>query len=367
MQRNWFKCLLAIGLALSFHVVQGQPLAGWGYVGWWLPQSWRTAPLEQFDRLLFFELKVGLDGRIQERHGWPEDWSALREQALNSRTPLDLTLTLFNPDEFNALFSSIEATRRLLDQSIALVAPFPMTGLQIDFEIYTPASPQSVENFRTFLRQLTTRLHAMSPPRNISVFLPVGGDTPLYDAPTLGVVNHIVMQGYDAHWPGSKNAGPVAPLRGDDAWSWERVWAYGQTLGVPGNKLLISFPLFGYEWPVKGRKIRSPSAGKGLPTTFAPIAGIPSGEVQSSVRERVLQYGASQDAASGSAYYQFRRGDGQYMEGWFEDWWTLDQKIDFLGKNKLGGLAFFLIGYDDDQLVNFFFQKRGPRVSSMVE
>jgi len=139
MQRNWFKCLLAIGLALSFHVVQGQPLAGWGYVGWWLPQSWRTAPLEQFDRLLFFELKVGLDGRIQERHGWPEDWSALREQALNSRTPLDLTLTLFNPDEFNALFSSIEATRRLLDQSIALVAPFPMTGLQIDFEIYTPA------------------------------------------------------------------------------------------------------------------------------------------------------------------------------------------------------------------------------------
>jgi hypothetical protein len=46
------------------------------------------------------------------------------------------------------------------------------------------------------------------------------------------------------------------------------------------------------------------------------------------------------------------------MEGWFEDWWALDRKIDFLIDKKLGGIAFFLIGYDGGQLVDFFMHQR---------
>jgi spore germination protein YaaH len=78
-----------------------------------------------------------------------------------------------------------------------------------------------------------------------------------------------------------------------------------------------------------------------------------------SVEEQVLRYGASYDVESGSAYYQYRNNRGQFIQGWFDDWWTLMRKTDFLVKEQLGGIAFFMLGYDEGQLVNQFFYRRG--------
>ena len=76
------------------------------------------------------------------------------------------------------------------------------------------------------------------------------------------------------------------------------------------------------------------------------------------MQERVRQYGAVHDAASGSAYYQFRKPGGQFVEGWFEDWWTLDLKHYYLMQERLGGIAFFVLGYDNGQLIEHFLQRR---------
>jgi GH18 family chitinase len=47
------------------------------------------------------------------------------------------------------------------------------------------------------------------------------------------------------------------------------------------------------------------------------------------------------------------------MQGWFDDWWTLIRKTDYLVQEQLGGIAFFMLGYDEGQLVNQFFFRRG--------
>ncbi len=361
--------LRKLRLAMLCALVLSQPyaMAGFpkalGYLGWWQPQSWRSAPLEQFDRLLFFDLKVDSDGNITERHGWPEEWADLRNATQESRTPLDLTLTLFDPNDFNRLFASFDNTQRLINEAASLVEQPGVAGLQLDFEIYGVVRPQVIENFRTFLRLLSVRLQRMTPPRNLSVFFPVGAETALYDSNSLALVDQVVLQGYDVHWRDSKTAGPVAPLGGDDAWTWEKMTAHGESLGVSTDKLFLGFPLFGYEWPVNGRALRSATQAKGSATSFAPIAAESIGEMKFSVQERVRQYGAAHDPISGSSHYQFRRIDGQYVEGWFEDWWALGRKIDFLTDKHLGGIAFFLLGYDAGQLVDFFMQRRGGNAS----
>jgi spore germination protein YaaH len=329
-----------------------------GYVAWWMPQSWRTEPLAQFERLLFFDLQVSTEGSITDRHGWPEEWSELRNAAHRSGTPLDLTLTLFDTAVFSSLFASFDNTQRLINEAATLADQPGVAGLQLDFEIYGQTSPQAIENFRTFLRLLSGRLLSMNPPRKLSVFFPVGAEPSLYDSESLRLFDQVVLQGYDVHWPGSNAAGPVAPLRGDDAWNWEKMVAHGRSLGIPAEKLFLGFPLFGYEWPVNEPTLRSTTKAKGTATSFAPIAADSSGELKFNVLERVLEYGTSHDRVSGSSYYHFKRNDGQYIEGWFEDWWTLDQKIDFLIGNRLGGLAFFVIGYDGGHLVDFFMRRR---------
>lgn len=358
--RRLSSCLFLALLLLQNSAIAEAPRA-WAYIGWWQPESWRTAALGQLDRLLFFELRVAPTGEIAERNGWPEKWADLRLAARQNNTPLDLTLTLFEPATFNTLFSSTDAIRRLLDETSSLANDEGVNGLQLDFEIYSHARPDAIDRYREFVRDLSKRLRLQSTPKNLSVFLPVGGESRLYDAATLAQVDQVVLQGYDSHWAESKTAGPVAPLTGHDVVTWEKAVALGASLGVPRTRMLLSFPLYGYEWKVKGRTLRSATAGKGSTTSFAPIAVDRPHDIEFNVQDQVRRYGASHDPASGSSYYQFRRKDGQYMEGWFEDWWALGRKVDYLLNEKLGGIAFFLLGYDDGQLVDYFFRRRGPR------
>lgn len=331
----------------------------WGYLGWWLPQSWRQLPLAQLDRVLFFELKMAADGAIVERQGWPEQWGELQAALRQSATPLDLTLTLMDVPRFNALFGSDSARQRLLDQASQLASHDSVAGLHLDVEIYTAVSAATLPVYRRFVRDLAQRLHAMQPVRQLSVFLPVGGEIALYDAATLAVLDHVVLQGYDAHWQGSSQAGPLAPLRGQDAVTWEKAFTQARALGLPASRLLFSFPLYGYEWPVKTRKPRSATSGRGAITSFAPIRVDMPVDIVSSVQQRVAQYGFTHEPLSASSYYQFTNPAGQLIEGWFEDGGSLRRKTEFVIERQAAGLAFFLLGYDDNQLLEGFLRQRG--------
>lgn len=357
--RPWL-CAVAAALVLLHDTALAAPQKAWAYAGWWMPDSWRTAPLAQLDRLLFFELKVNAAGEIAERNGWPEKWGDLRAAVKRHSVPLDLTLTLFDPKAFEQLFSSAAATRRLLDAATALAASDGVAGLQLDFEIYTVVRPATLENYQVFVRELSRLLQRQSPARNLSVFFPIGGETLLYDAATLTKLHHVVLQGYDAHWASGKMAGPVAPLDGSEAVTWKKAVATGVALGIPKNRLLLSFPLYGYEWRVKTGKPRSEVAGHGKTTSFTPLPAGLVADIQASVQERVHRFGAFHDPASASSYYQFKNSDGHLIEGWFEDWWSLSRKSDYLEREGLGGIAFFILGYDNDQLINYYLRRNAP-------
>jgi spore germination protein YaaH len=328
---------------------------------WWLPDSWRSTPLAEFDRLLFFELKADAQGMIGERHGWPEQWDELRQAAAKAATPLDLALTLLDAGTFDSLFGNAAAQQTLLAHTLALAAGPGVHGIQLDVEVYSEIRPATLKNYRAFTTRLAAGLHQLTPPRSLSVFFSMGADVPLYDAITLAQVEHVVLQGYDSHWLEAPTAGPVAPLTGPEAVTWEKAAAQGLALGVPRERLLLSFPLYGYEWPVNRRAAGSTTSGKGVTATFATLPAALLPDVQISVQDRVRQYGAQHDPVSGSSYYQFKRRDGRWIEGWFEDWWTLGRKADYLTKEQLGGIAFFPLGYDNGELVDYFLKRRGAR------
>ena len=155
-------------------------------------------------------------------------------------------------------------------------------------------------------------------------------------------------------------------MNGNEAVTWKKAVALSQTLGVPKERLMLGFPLYGYEWPVKGAKKRNATTGEGLFTTFASIPVELFPDVQFNVQDQVKRYGASHDPESGSSYYQYKKSNGQFIEGWFEDWWSLRQKSEYLVNERLGGIAFFLLGYDDGQLVDYFLRLRGRKNCNSV-
>lgn len=355
IRRYFWLRLAAIFLFVCSAPLQArEPLKTWGYVASWMGDGWRMANIQQFDRILFFEIKIGGDGSVVENNGWPERWRDLLEAADSHRVPVDLTLTMFSAEHFNMLFSRETHRKAFVNQIVQLARSPGVSGIHLDFELYEGTNADAVELYRRTVRELAAKLSALTPARALSVFYPMGGTLDLYDRITLKALNAIVFQGYDAHWSGAPTAGPLSPLKGGEAATWENVLIHINKNQIETTQALISFPLYGYEWPVKGPELRSEAMSKARITTFAPVPPELLPDIQISVASQVARYGAHYDTESGSSYYKFSPQPGTWVEGWFEDWWTLEGKIQFIKEKKIGGIAFFPLGYDAGRLVGHY-------------
>lgn len=345
--------LCALALWSQWPSAHATPLRTWGYVASWLPQGWRDTPLNSFERLLFFDAQVAPSGRIENTNGWPLQWDALIAAAQIAGVPIDVTVTLLDTKIFRTVFRN-EAAMRLLHEDIVQLAQMDASaGIQLDVEIYDDIDDAVWERYQQWVRTLRDALSQLQPARQLSVFFPVGGKRLLYSAETLAALDRVVVQGYDAHWPDGATAGPVAPLDGPYAMTWKNGVKLLDRLGVSREKALFSFPLYGYEWRVASARSSSKSLEKGVSTSFAPMEGSARQTFPTSVQERVANAGSIMDPGSGSAHYRIRdAASGHWMEGWFEDWWSLQIKADFLQRERIGGIAFFALGYDRGLLVN---------------
>jgi spore germination protein YaaH len=360
LMRQFFAGWLAAGCLLLACTASlaGTQLKSWAYVAHWMGGAWQDAQIAQIDRLLFFSIQIDQHGRVAQANGWPEDWLALKAAAVLANRPLDLVLTLFEVDAFNHLFSNKKAIQQFRDTVIALSVEEGVAGVHLDFEVYTGATKHAVKNYQQFVKELARQMREQVPSRQLSVFYPMGGAFALYEPATLRQLHAVVFQGYDAHWLSGSRAGPVAPLRGGYGLTWEKIDLLRQQLLLTETESIISFPLYGYEWPVKGSEVFAETKGSGSITTFAEMPKALLPDLQKSISLRVEAYGAVHDPLTASAYYKFSPLPGEWVEGWFDDWWTLRQKMDFLCQKQHSGMAFFPLGYDRNELLDFYIRRR---------
>ena len=346
--------LLVLGACTSDRVLTKGPQS-WAYSSWWLPLTEQGVRDSGFDRLVFFEIEIGSDGRIANANGWPERQGRIRRISSALELPLDLTLTIKDHPKFEAVFSDPDASERLFKECVSLLDDPEVQGIHLDFEFYDgEASPAAAASLQRFLERLSAVLKDADTPRKLSIFVPMGGPA-LYDRAGLALADWVVIQAYDAHWLASPNAGPVAPISGPEAVTWENVLREAMALGVPRDRILLSYPLYGYEWPVSSQDPRSPTTGPGVMTTLEPMDNQTPGTPN--VAERLTRYSCTHEALSGSSNYIFPTPNG-WAVGWFEGMNALGKKIEFLNRNKLGGIAFFVAGYDKYHLTSAYHHSR---------
>jgi spore germination protein len=358
------QTLMALALLTSTGPGRAAPPGVWGYVAWWMQDQWKSQPLAGFERLVFFQIEVSAEGDLDARHGWPEQWTELIRAAADNAVPLDLGLTLLDTAVFNAVFGSQLFTDRLLAAALALASQPGVSGLHLDIEVNGHgARPDTLRRFREFVATLGLRLRQQAPQRSLSVFLGHGDYAAIFDAPTLSRVDHAVLQGYDAHYLKSAQAGPVSPLAGGDYVTWVKMLAIADGLGLPRSRMRMGFPLYGYEWTVPSCLARGDTRGAGETTTLMPMAAGLLPQVQANVRDRVARHGARLETTSGSLYYRFVAPTGVCTVGWFEDSVSLGLKSDWIASQKIGGIAFFPLGYDQGELLRIQLARwpRGPQ------
>jgi hypothetical protein len=191
----------------------------WGYYPYWLKDEWQKIDLGLFDQVLFFDIPVSAKRQVVQISGWPGNWQELMVAAKNTGTRLQPTFTLFDAAEFERIFSNRKQRKLLQSDMLALIDQADSGGLQLDFEIFSPVAARSVKGFRLFLKSLKRELARRK--KSLNLFVLAEDSAGLYDRKSLMNPDYIVIQGYDAHWKESTDAGPIVLLRGSMAVSWE--------------------------------------------------------------------------------------------------------------------------------------------------
>ena len=125
----------------------------------------------------------------------------------------------------------------------------------------------------------------------------------------------------------------------------------GDVAGVPGEKIVMSVPYFGYEWPTASDAVRSRTRGPGRSLTLAPVDSANGGANRISARLRAAEHGLLRDSLSQVPYYVYSDSSGTW-QGWFEDEHSLSGKYRFVQNNGLRGVAIFPLAYGDEATHN---------------
>jgi spore germination protein YaaH len=331
----------------------------WGYYPAWLHDHWRSRDLSLYDRLKFFEVEIDSEGRLGNQHGWPERWEDLRGAARSRGLPVDLTVTLFSVSRFERVFGNAQRRQRLLDELLRGVGA--VQGVHLDVEIFQGVSADALRGYRAFCAALRKGLKRQGADKVLSAFAVMGAVVDLYDRATLAQLDYIVVQGYDSHHLDSPHAGPVAPLRGPYAITWEKTLAHYLALGAPRHRIAFGVPFYGYEWPTETAAIGARTLGKGREITYAMLDARLLPDIRTDARSQAALHGLRRDPASGSPYYAHADASGAWRQGWFEDEVSLAAKFEFVKQQRLAGIAIFPVGYDggafDDLLRRSFREK----------
>jgi hypothetical protein len=338
-----------------------------GYYAWWMKGAWMDLDLEVYDRIVFFTTRPGSDGRIQTRNGWPHAWVSFLGRSDSLGIPVVPALALMEADSIKTLFSSKEAVNNLIETALMLVEESRGAGVHLDIELFEAVVDSVRDGFYHFTDSLAIRMAQEWPEATLSMFAPAFDYDGLYDLERIhDGYSQIMVQGYDLHWQTGPSAGPVATLKGWNGANWEDVLIRYKKAGISSDRIIMTVPYYGYEWPVETSKPGAATRGEARIITYALIDSLILPQYQISIDERVTEFGASRDSVSGSPYYIFSDSSG-YWQGWFEDETSLRTKYTFVQENGLRGIATFPMGYDKgilDAQLKAHFGRRLPRVKN---
>ena len=355
----WMICLLAVGPCNGIRTGQQKQVEAFevfGYHTWWMEDAWKSYDYSLLHTLFFFDLEAMPDGTFGDTNGWPGAWAGLIDAAHQTGTQLIPTITLFGKEDFNTLFLNEDAVALLLENTLAAAQMAHADGIHIDFEVFDQVEPEARNRFTRFIGDLDQALDSWKEEARLIVFLPAFDQVDAFDEYALSLhADQLLVQGYDLHWLTAPTAGPVAPIEGWSGLNWNAILERYESMAIPGEKLVFSVPLYGYEWPTESPELGAKTRGPGTILHFNYSDSLQ--ERPATLRDRRRRHGVRRDPESGSAFYIYQGEDGWY-QGWYEDEESLLEKYKFVAEKGIGGVALFALGYDQGELMELLLKSR---------
>ena len=315
------------------------PLVSRDMFGWLPYWEWNGGQILselQWDLLTHVAyFSVGIDGagNVTSTQSWSTRGPMLVQAAHTYGVRALLAVTNFSSTEIAGILGSATNRQNAIDNLVALVASAGADGLAIDFE-GLPSAQKA--NMVTFLRDLKAGVQAQVPGGDVWVASPAVDWSGAWDYDLImDGIDGVFIMGYDYHWSGSTEAGPVGPLTAGSIWGQYCItWTIAdyKTFGIARafRKVTVGLPYYGRYWPTVGTTVPSQATASGTSILYTSAAA------------EVGAYGRLWDIHSQTPYY-LKPGPVQV---WYDDAQSLGLKYDTVNAERLGGSGMWALGYD---------------------
>ncbi|MDD3802781.1 MAG: glycosyl hydrolase family 18 protein [bacterium] len=310
----------------------------YGYLPYWTDTlAYANFDYELLTHVAYFSVELNTDGSIGSVPN-PSRFTKIYSECHKRGVRVHMTFTLFGSTSVSNLLNSKTARNSAVSSIIDFVNAYSIEGANIDFE-YVTASVK--DSFSLFIQNLADSLHLISSGRKeLYIAMPaVPSWYPGYDYASLSDdADGLFIMGYDYHYSGSGEAGPVAPTFNSSFWGY---YAVNTTVGdyfdygAKRDKVILGVPYYGYDWPTLSDALKSSTTGSGTAVLFK------------NAKTNALSYGYEFDANSKTPYYNYF--SASWHQCWYDDSVSITEKLEIAVDSSLQGAGCWALGYDDGE------------------
>lgn len=245
-------------------------------------------------------------------------------------------------EETLKLLSKTSNRENLVNQLISAALKHDIDGINVDFE---NISKECGEHYLQFLRELSLKC------RQNEIVLSVANPVPSqystqYDLEEQGqVVDYVIIMGYDEHYKGSPESGPVASLE------FVQKGIKDALKDVPAEKLINAVPFYTRLWKEVLKTEEELAEQAGTDAAEYPYNVTSQTYGMSKIKIAINNAGAQivVDEATGQNYAEWQ-ADGATYKVWLEDEAALEAKLKLMKENKLAGVASWRLGFESSDV-----------------
>jgi spore germination protein YaaH len=285
------------------------------------------------NHLSYFGYELQSDGTISTyQSSTPDDSVIAYAKEQGCRT--SITIICFDPNDFVAMYEDYDRTELFFQQLADIVERLEVDEVCFDFE---PLANFPQDMIRDFLLEARFALYFLPSAEEIKLSMampPVDWSNNFNFEHYAEDLDKLIVMAYDYHYTNSPNAGPVAPLTGENYTVAKTIENY--LLDVPKEKLIIAVPWYGYDWPVTSTQRKATASGAAISHSLA------------AMQPFVQQNSPTFDSTTKVPWLNYMQAQ-QQRQIWYEDSLSLGYKYLEIAKNDLAGVGIWALSYAGNQ------------------
>lgn len=245
-------------------------------------------------------------------------------------------------DESLELLSKTSHRENLINQLIADAVRTKIDGINVDFE---KISAECGEHYIQFIRELSVKCRQNNLVLSVDNYVPKGYNTQYHRKEQGIVADYVVIMGYDEHFGGSKEAGPVA------SYNFVKDGIEETMKEVPAGKIINGMPFFSRVWKEVPKSEKQIASEKGTEDEQYPTIVESQALGMSAAQAKVSQAGAkiTWDDEAKQNFATWKEKDATYKI-WLEDGKSMEPRLQLMKDNQLAGCAEWALGQESDSI-----------------